>query len=166
MEISNKDIARFWNYVDKSGECWIWTGKHGKVRGSGWGDYGIFSVRAKFISAHRASYIIEHGSIPEGKCICHKCDTPRCVRPEHLFAGTHYDNMRDCSAKGRNIMQVHPECLRGTKNGRSLLTESQVIAIREKHHCDVSERTLAKEYNVSRSAIHHIIKYDNWRYLK
>ena len=73
----------------------MWTAS---PRGNG---YGGFCVKGKMDYAHRVSYIIEHGSIPDGLCVCHTCDTPGCVKPEHLFLATHKGNMEDCSRKGR-----------------------------------------------------------------
>lgn len=92
-----RDVAaRFWEKVDRTGDCWIWNSN---TRPNG---YGLFWVPAwgKTTGAHRFAYILTHGSIPHGRFICHTCDNPTCVRPSHLFAGTHADNMRDMKAKG------------------------------------------------------------------
>ena len=86
---------RFWSKVNKGRSCWEWTaGKAGK-------GYGIFWLDGKHCYAHRVSYEIEVGPIPEDMCVCHTCDNPGCVRPGHLFLGTHKDNQIDCSNKGR-----------------------------------------------------------------
>jgi hypothetical protein len=81
---------------DKRTGCWIWTGP-----GRGGGDYGSSTWRGRKYRAHRAAWEIWRGRIPRGKFVCHRCDQPWCVRPHHLFLGTHTDNMRDCIAKGR-----------------------------------------------------------------
>lgn len=84
--------ARFWARVDKTGDCWLWTGGD---RGDG---YGSFAHHRK---AHRVAYELTNGSIPKGVVIRHICDTPRCVRPDHLVAGTQAENMRDASERRR-----------------------------------------------------------------
>jgi hypothetical protein len=90
------DHCRFLSYVDTSGSCWLWTGG---VNRSG---YGKFSIKEnKNISAHRASHILFKGEIPEGKFVCHQCDIPGCVKPAHLWIGTHQENMKDMANKGR-----------------------------------------------------------------
>lgn len=87
----------FWLNVEKQdGDgCWLWTG-HIQVNG-----YGLASYRGKTTMAHRASWMMENGPIPKGMLVCHHCDTRACVRPDHLFLGTHSDNMRDMYRKGR-----------------------------------------------------------------
>lgn len=86
---------RFWSHVAKSDGCWEWTGTrpHNK--------YGRFRIGETFVMSHRYSWTITNGAIPEGQCVCHRCDNMKCVRPDHLFLGTHTDNMRDAQGKGR-----------------------------------------------------------------
>lgn len=97
-------VTRFWSYVNKTAGCWEWTGalsKKGDRRQRGAG-YGHFMVTWKTITmAHRYSWELAHGPIPAGVFVCHRCDNPKCVRPEHLFLGTALDNTRDMIAKGR-----------------------------------------------------------------
>ena len=93
--------------------CWIWQGA--KIKGG----YGKITYNAKQMLAHRLSYQLNIGDIPKGLCVCHKCDTPSCINPEHLFAGTHKENTRDMINKGRvknpvaekNALKTH--CIRG-----------------------------------------------------
>lgn len=89
---------RFWAKVDKAGECWIWTGWQ---RGKGYG--GFETESGTKVSAHRYSYEMAFGPVPAGLHVCHRCDNPPCVRPEHLFAGSNGDNMKDMYRKGRRI---------------------------------------------------------------
>lgn len=86
----------YWPRVDKREDgCWIWGGC---VDGAG---YGYVTLRARPVNVHRIAYRLEHGDIPAKHEICHKCDRPLCVNPDHLFAATHAENMRDMRKKGR-----------------------------------------------------------------
>jgi len=86
---------RFWSKVYKTDTCWLWIGHRLKA------GYGVISVGGKNYLAHRLSYELNIGQIPEGKYICHKCDNPPCVNPEHFFVGDATANMQDASSKGR-----------------------------------------------------------------
>lgn len=93
---------RFWVKVDKISslsytDCWVWIGcKNPKGYGQFWG-------QDKMIGAHRYSWILKKGSIPNDLCVLHKCDNPPCVNPDHLFLGTQSDNMKDMAQKGRHV---------------------------------------------------------------
>src|SRR3990167_11268090 len=89
------DSSAFWSRVRVSPDCWIWTGT---IYSTG---YGIVWNRGHREGAHRVAYALSIGAIPDGMFVCHHCDTPACVRPDHLFLGTHDDNMRDAFLKGR-----------------------------------------------------------------
>src|SRR5262252_7703069 len=88
--------ATFWSRVDQTGECWIWRGRRTRL------GYGQWNYQCRCYSAHRLAWIFTHGPIPTVLCVCHHCDTPACVRPDHLFVGTHHDNMQDKMRKGRH----------------------------------------------------------------
>lgn len=85
------------SYYTKTNEdgCWIWQST------IAWRGYGLYSMNRKRLAAHRASWIIHKGEIPDGLFVLHKCDVRTCVNPDHLFLGTQKDNMQDCIKKGR-----------------------------------------------------------------
>jgi len=97
------DECKFWNSIEKrENGCWDWK------KGRDTSGYGLFCKENKHLRAHRKSYEIHYGDIPEGKYVCHTCDRPMCVNPAHLFLGTHKDNMDDMNKKGRgNAGRAH-----------------------------------------------------------
>lgn len=152
------DLAKFWAHVDKQGPtirgelgpCWIWNGVRDR---SGYGRYGM--THTKQVFAHRLSYFIEHGCWPTGEAM-HKCDTPSCVRPAHLVAGTHADNMRDASVKGR----MHP----GELTGGAQLTAADVRTIRVLLQTHSIYR-VSKMYGRGWSTINKVAKGITWRHV-
>lgn len=131
--------------------CWIWMGTQGK-------SYGRFKLKSYHsLWSHRAAWIIYNGTIPEGLCVLHRCDTPLCVNPHHLFLGTHGDNVLDKMKKGR--------CPSGSNISNALLTEAKVAVIRQRLLDGERQISLAKAFGVARSTIHAISKHIIWRHV-
>lgn len=112
MATHRRPVAdRFWEKVDKSGDCWLWT-----AATAFWG-YGVFQLGRGpgegIVRAHRWSWEQAHGPIPDGLFVCHHCDTPACVRPSHLFLGTNADNLGDMGRKGRAGPSKRTHCPQG-----------------------------------------------------
>ena len=162
MGVKKLHITRktFWSMVDMTGTaCWLWRG-----RMSG-GGYGSVCVLGKRWPALRLAYTLAVAEIPNGSLVLHHCDNPPCVRPDHLFVGTHRDNSRDMASKGRAGTQRHPETIRrGEKASRAKLTEKDVIAIRC-GDADESQRITASRFGVHQTAISRILRDKTWRHV-
>lgn len=146
---------RFWSKVKKSPDgCWEWQCALDK-NGYGVLKIGVIEGKHKRIKAHRFSYKIHIGD-PGNMLVCHRCDNPCCVNPNHLFLGTHKDNNQDAANKGRTLI--------GEKNHKCILTEKQVEQI--KNRCK-NERVcdIAKEFGVSSSTIQDIKQNRSWKHL-
>lgn len=148
---------RFWRYVDKrsESECWEWLGaidggKYGQLKGSG--------KSASSYRAHRISYQIHHGDIPDGFVVMHTCDNRTCVNPLHLVLGTQQENVLDCKCKGRRVVNISP--MKGEKNGRSKLTEQDVVLIR---NSQLQTKQLQDKYKVSATTIRKIKRRSSWK---
>lgn len=147
VNASAADAERFWSKVAKGQLCWSWLGC--KVRKGC--PYGRARFGGQLWLAHRLAWTLTYGPIPEGLFACHHCDNPLCVRPEHLFLGTHEDNMRDMVAKGRS----------GVDRGRTFVsgTPSSVRdRIRNAFARGESADALAREFGVSRRTVYRIAK--------
>lgn len=145
-----KNISeRFWAKVNKNNKngCWLWTAS--TMGNNGYGFFRINKIEG-CMPAHRYSYIINKGTIPKGMLVCHACDNPKCVNPEHLFLGSHKDNAIDRENKGRG------------KRLSSKLTEKEVRIIKSS---PISQTKLAKQFGVSRRTIASIQYGETWKHI-
>jgi hypothetical protein len=138
-------VERFWSRVDKASPngCWEWK------RGATVQGYGNFHFGHSSIRAHRFSYQYYNGAIRDHDCVCHSCDNPRCVNPDHLWLGTRAENNADKEAKGR---AVHPDQGSGEQNSNSVLTTPEVIALRVMARLGVPQARIANYLRVSTAA--------------
>ncbi len=164
---------RFWSYVNKTDGCWLWIGNRCPK------GYGILAVKRRPKRAHRVSWEMHFGAIPEGLLICHRCDTPGCIRPDHLFIGTQQDNLDDMYQKGRgptgdkNGLRKHPEARSpGERNGSKTHPErvprgdqhacckfSWVVVqqIKTKWEAGKDKKALMSEFHISKSYLNSIL---------
>jgi hypothetical protein len=150
LQVKQETFWRFIKKVNITSDCWLWLGSLNQD------GYGNFRCNNFTFKAHRFSYSIFSGPIPNGLVVCHSCDNPSCVNPYHLFLGTQADNNRDRANKKRNADQ------HGSKSVRSVLTEPQVQQIRLSR---LKPEILAELYNVSPSAIYHVLAGRTWTHI-
>jgi hypothetical protein len=149
-----KDIDRFINKINKGNECWEWNGGKSKF---GYGRFFIlFGLTEKTYYSHRIAYeLYTNQLVPEGLCVCHKCDNPSCVNPKHLFIGTTQDNTKDKINKGRQI--------RGEKIGASSLSYSIINKIRKLYMTGkYTQKQLAIKFFTTQGNVGKIIRNELW----
>lgn len=165
--------ARFWPNVNKApgqgprGDCWLWAGGRDSY------GYGTFCVPvSRKVKAHRTIWNLEHGDIPKGLCVLHRCDTPACVNPQHLFLGTDADNMADRDAKGRTAKgdrsgsRMHPEKVcRGEAVNTAKLTSQKVLRIRELIDAGMSLTGIGLEFGITKNSVWKIKTGINWKHV-
>lgn len=147
---------RFWRFVDKSDDCWMWKGNKSK---SGYGRISVGQKTLGYVQAHRLSWEISHKQkIPPGMVVMHKCDNPSCVNPEHLKIGTYKENTLDMISKGRKrtVFVV------GEQNGKSLLTADQAKEIKES---SLSTAALARKFFVSPNCVRGVRIGRTWKHI-
>lgn len=177
-------IARFNSKVVRSADCWGWLGA---INDSG---YGFMSLKDYPIRAHRLSWLIHRGEIPTGKWVLHTCDNPSCTNPQHLYIGTHSDNVRDMVERGRSCsgdknamrrpdvaaqhrgdqhwMKQKPERIaRGQRQSHAKLTDSDVLEIHKLFaEGRISKAAIARQFGVDRTNVSQIIRGKAWTHVK
>lgn len=129
-----------------------------------WAGYGSMSKGRQgegHVGAHRLSWQIHFGPIPEGMFVCHRCDNPPCCNPRHLFLGTPADNVADMISKGR----ANPKPPRGERHFRTTLTEDQVREIRSLGAAGVVLSEIGRRFGISKSAAKHIVRRRRWKHV-
>jgi hypothetical protein len=159
-------LDRFWKFVDRKNpdDCWIWSGgKNNK-------GYGRISNKEGSTLAHRVSFELFNSDIPNKLEVLHTCDNPPCVNPNHLYLGTHLENMMDMASKNRSARNnshgthTHPESIcKGERNGRSKLIKTQAENIRIQFSNGLSVKSLSINFNVSKRTISRIISGESWK---
>jgi hypothetical protein len=142
----------FFNNIatDENG-CWIY-----KVGNR----YGKIYIERKTITAHRYSYLLHKGSIPNGLCVCHKCDVMKCVNPDHLFLGTKKDNVQDMLSKNRGNRK------KGSKHHRTILNEEQIAQIKRRILNGERIHHLKDEYGVNRTMLYQMKAGKSWNHVE
>jgi hypothetical protein len=153
---------KFWARVDKNGpihpiygQCWLWIG-------SGEGRYGRMYRKGKSPLSHVMSWEIHFGEVSKGLCVCHKCDNPLCVNPDHLFTGTQSDNLKDMTAKGRRACGSAIANF-GEKNGNCKLTQESVNRIKGRLKLKHTLKAIAADEGVHFSLISLIKNNKIWK---
>lgn len=178
--MDKKYVEMFWSKVHKSPDCWNWTGT--KIP-TGYGQVHWRKLDERY--THRISWVLANGPIPDGMVVCHRCDNPSCVRPDHLFLGTVADNTYDKVVKRRqphgatSFARLHPEKIRrgdahysrlhpekvarGEAKSQAKLTQKQVDEIRARYgRGGITQKQLAIEFGVTHQHVHKLVTGQRW----
>ena len=148
MRAGRTTAQRFWAKVRMGSGCWEWTSPPHE------NGYGQFGIGGRSLRAHRVSWELHWGAIPDGLCVLHHCDNPICVRPDHLFLGTKLDNSRDAVRKGR--------VARGTRVHGAKLNDELVEQLRERHVAGELVRDLAREVGMHVATLSAALRGETW----
>lgn len=149
---------RFWEKVDKTTSpngCWLWTAA---VSSAGYGQINQGGQHGTHIAAHKLSWQLANGPRPEHLCICHRCDNPRCVNPEHLFLGTQKDNIQDALKKGRKPF--------GEKHPLARWSEGDIRAMFAMRARGATQTEIADHFGTKQPAIQSILSRKAWSHVE
>lgn len=148
-------MKRFWSKVEVRGmdECWTWVANTTPT------GYGMFWFKGKMRRAHRVAWILTNGPIPDGLCVCHRCDNPGCMNPQHLFLATQEGNIQDRVQKGRSARP------RGEEINTAKITAKQAVEIRRRTDEGEVPARIAEDYPISRRMVAAIKNRENWRHV-
>jgi HNH endonuclease len=155
--------TRFWAKVIQNGPthpilgtaCWDWTGSKNSF------GYGHIQVNHRLVPAHRFSYELHYGPIPNGLFVCHHCDNPPCTNPLHLFLGNASDNSKDAADKGRLIPPHHV----GSAHPQAKLTDRDVLEIRRRAGDGENPLDIARDFDVHFGTIYRVINRATWTHI-
>lgn len=157
MDSRNGTPEKFWKKVQRTETCWLWLGDKDR---RGYGRVRRREFSARTVQAHRYAWFLTHGDWPD-LLVCHRCDIPNCVNPEHLFLGTHQDNMDDMWRKGRG----KPGHIWGAKQGQAKLTDEKVLRIRALAEQGQTHDDIAAQFGVCRSNVSIIVRRKGWTHV-
>lgn len=149
---------QFWARVEKTEGCWLFRGAHDPM---GYGYVRRTAIAPHMLKAHRYSWMLLKGEIPDGLCVLHRCDNPPCVNPDHLFLGTINDNNQDKKNKGR-ASRVSRNA--GEKQWSAILTDDLVRHIRAQHAAGVKQAVIGRALNISSKTIWYAIR-SGWKHV-
>ena len=151
---------RFWAKVEVTPTCYVWRGSRRRQ------DYGAMMVDQKEWAVHRLAWTAINGPIPDGIDVLHRCDNPPCVRIDHLFLGTHLDNMRDMMKKGRYRPPPTENSSRGVDHFRAKLSDERVRILRDGISAGQSQAYFARLWSIDASTIHSAAHRKTWRHIE
>jgi hypothetical protein len=152
--IEQRAYRRFWKYIHKTDTCWLWQGGVDEF------GYGRIKIGDAAPRAHRLSYEMAFGPIPDDLVVMHMCDVPACVRPDHLRLGTKDENAKDRDQKRRG--GTH-----GERNVHAKLSADQVREIRRRWTGDYGQMSaLCREYGIKAPALYAIVRRTGWKHLE
>jgi hypothetical protein len=145
-------VERFFEKVLKTESCWLWQGTLSN-------GYGNFAINGGHILAHRYSWELVHGPVPDGLWVLHNCpggDDPRCCNPAHLWLGTNQDNIADMAKKGSR---------KGEKSAQAKFTNTDILEMRRLAQAGVSFAEIAVKFSTGRSYVKQIVRRERWSHI-